>query len=162
MSVILSPKTGKLINVNSKAYDDLLNDPQYKDYLFDISEETKGSVKPSGSPIKNLSPLPVLPSAPRMKLPSLNSSSNKNKLPSLPSSPIYNKLNTKINSYNTIYTRVSPVYSPPSPSNSLSDVSMPIPIPLSPVKSLPSLKVETLRIPLKNEKDRNIKCCGWK
>ncbi len=102
------------------------------------------------SSVSNLSPLPVLSAGPRMELPSLKSislntnklyssntlSMNTDTLPSLPSSPVYIK--------------ASPIYSPPSPENSLSDISMPLSKPLlsKPLLSKPLLSKPLLSKPL--------------
>lgn len=138
---IVSPKTGRLIKIGSKAYSDLLKDPKYKDSLFNPSKSpdlVKGKVSPSGlPPLKNMSNLPSLPkspSAPTVKLPPLPNSpkSNSLKLPPLPISPSR--------------SRISP-YSPPSPSISLNDYPMTVLPPLPVSKTLNSLPV--LNIPIK-------------
>lgn len=84
MSLIVSPKTGRLIKVGGKTFSDLLKDPQYQDLLLnpETSNISKGKVEVSGSPL----------SSPPM----------------------------------------SPIYSPSSPSISLSGIPMPV-IPLKPI-----------------------------
>jgi len=113
MSLILSPKTGKLISTDSQAYEELANDPEYKNYLFDLSEPSTATLQPSGSPVSENS----FAAAPSVKLPPAPkfSSLKTNKLPILPASPVY-------------FQKVNPVFSPPSPNNSLADIPMPIPV----------------------------------
>jgi len=91
MSFILSPKTGKLIKTDSKAYQELVNDPEYKVFLFDTLNESTATLEPSGSPVK----------------------SDLSLIPSPETSPVY-------------FQKVVPVFTPPSPDNSLSDIPMPI------------------------------------
>lgn len=90
MSFILSPKTGKLIKTDSKAYQELVNDPEYKVFLFDTLNESTATLEPSGSPVIKSS-----------------------LIPSPETSPVY-------------FQKVVPVFSPPSPDNSLLDIPMPI------------------------------------
>jgi len=143
---IVSPKSGRLIKIGSKAYSDLLKDPKYKDAIFTSSSEniSKARVSPSGlPPLKNnlkteesLSPVPVPIASPKIKLPSLHKSPSSPlplKLPPLPLSPRFSK--------------TTPVFSPPSPSNSLSKFPMPI-LPPLPVSSTPS-SLPVLNIPVK-------------
>lgn len=53
MSVIISPKTGKLIKTDSTAYQELINDPEYKVFFFDNSEQATATLQPSGSPVNS-------------------------------------------------------------------------------------------------------------
>lgn len=148
MSLVVSPKSGKLIKTTGKAYAELLNDPKYKDFLVLNPSKSpkleKGTVKPSGLPplknMANLPPLPVSPTQPRMKLPPLPASPRrKTELPPLPASP---------------------VYSPPSPSSSLTNVPMqilpPLPVSKSSKSPLPILKVPTKASPV-GPQSKNVK-----
>lgn len=62
MSQIVSPKTGRLIKVGSKTYNDLLKDPRYRDTLLDPTAPeklvglTEGRVATSGLPPLHSSP----------------------------------------------------------------------------------------------------------
>lgn len=150
MSNIVSPKTGKLIKVGGKAYNDLLKDPKYRDTLIRPSSpealKIKTRVQPSGLPIYSsnvkLPSLPTSPIQPRTKLPplpkfqkSLNSPSALKKLPALPMSPNQRK--------------IVEIYTPPSPTSSLLDVPLPA-LPPIPITSTPSRSLPALKIPIKS------------
>ena len=82
MSLIISPKTGKLIKTTGKAYAELLKDEKYREFLLNpsIHDVSEGSVSPSGTPpfgklpslnkVSKLSPVEKV-SPPSTKLPSL-------------------------------------------------------------------------------------------
>jgi len=135
MSLVLSPKSGKLVTVGSSQFSEILADPKYRNtVLLPPPNLQKGTVSPSGlPPLSNSLNLPPLP---QLKSPSLN-------LPPLPQ--------RKSPSLNLPPLPVSPMYSPPSPSSSLQGVSMPLlpqlpKIEISPLntKNLPPLKIPTL------------------
>jgi hypothetical protein len=124
MSLVLSPKSGKLVTVGSSQFSELLADPKYRDSILLSSGSPKGSVSPSGLPPISSLKLPPLNGA--LRSPLLD-------LPVLPKSPMY---------------------SPPSPSSSLEGISMPplpqLPrIEVSPLnnKNLPPLKIPTISLP---------------
>ena len=133
---IVSPKTGRLIKINSKAYSDLLKDSKYKDALFNTSLHSvpKSTVSPSGTPPfhnlspLNLSPLSSLPKAPKISLPPLTRSVSKSLVQPPPSAAL------------------SPVFTPPSPSASLKNIPMPL-LPSLPRPSPNALPV--LNIPIR-------------
>jgi len=148
MSLVVSPKTGKLIKTSGKAYAELLKDEKYRDFLLNPSaqEVVEGKVTPSGSPpfnnlppLKNMTTLSPIEkvSPPSTNLPPLPPLSPRkvSQLPPLPNSPVR-------------------AYLPPSPSISLEGISMPslppLPVPTSngslpvlkiPIKASPSLKI---------------------
>ena len=146
MSLVVSPKTGKLIKTTGKAYAELLKDEKYRDFLFNpsIKNVEEGRVEPSGSPaVKNLPPLKNMSNL----SPIQKSSPPKTKLPPLPI------ISPRKNLYLPPLPN-SPLYQPPSPSASLEGIKMPslppLPVPDSkdglpvlkiPIKSSPSLKL---------------------
>jgi hypothetical protein len=149
MSNIISPKSGKLIKVGGKTYNELLKDPKYRDTLLRPSSpgalKIKTKVEPSGLPvfsssssnnykINNLPSLPSSPIPPKTKLPPMKSLKSPSSLPALPNSPIQ---------------RNQTIYSPPSPSTSLVNVPLP-PLPAIPVTSTPSRNLPALKIPIKS------------
>ena len=74
---IISPKTGKLIEVGGEEFSNLLKDPKYRDFLTDPEkvEIPKGRVETSGPPPIKLPPLrlPTINTAPKTPDPSLES-----------------------------------------------------------------------------------------
>jgi hypothetical protein len=124
MSTIVSPKTGRLIKVGGKTYNDLLKDPKFHSL-------SPSAVKPQES--GKVAPIVTLP-------PLSQFSSNKKELnlPPLPLSPVF--------SSNDSSQTYSQGYSPTSPDSSLSNVPIltnvsPIALPPTPTHSLPPLNL---------------------
>jgi hypothetical protein len=110
MSLIVSPKTGRLVKVGGKAFNDLLEDPKYRDSLFlatspPATSNTKSvlpplplsALSPSAEPIMSprlTSPssslsdirMPILPPLPNIqsKLPEISSSKKSNEFNAIP------------------------------------------------------------------------------
>ena len=92
MSLVLSPKTGRLVKVGGKAFNDLLEDPKYRDTLFlpTSPRSNKNNTLPSLSSLKpslgpspqGLSSLAPPPVSPRLTSPS--SSLSEVRMPVLP------------------------------------------------------------------------------
>lgn len=116
MSQIESPKTGRLIRVGSKTFNDLLKDPQYRDAL-------KTSVVKSSENLSTLSPTYVKPALKPLKPLSkpLNISNNKNT--TKPLSPLSPKKTLK--PLKMAKSPSMPLYIPTSPATSLKEYEMP-------------------------------------
>src|SRR5665647_1601627 len=109
MSLVLSPKTGRLVKVGGKAFNDLLEDPKYRDSLFLPTSPRMSRIENNMLP--TLPPMSALPQTLPQTLPQQS-------LSSLAPSQL-------------------PVISPrlSSPSSSLSEIHMPV-LPVLP--SLPN------------------------
>ena len=86
MSTVISPATGKLIKVGSKEFQDLMNDPRYRDYFtYPKASDLNARVTPLVPYVAPSTALPIVPA-----YGSLNSYSSASVLPpisqSLPSS----------------------------------------------------------------------------
>jgi len=163
MSMIVSPKSGKLIKVGGKAYSELLKDPKYSDGLIQPSSfrslKIQSKVEPSDSinfkmfPLSNSPSFPSSLSSPsflRNKLPPIKVENDKKvlSLPPLPNSP----LQVQRNMSSTLRTKLPPI------KVENDKISLP-PLPNSPLQvqrnmsstlrtKLPPIKVENDKISL--------------
>lgn len=135
MSQIVSPKTGRLVKVGGKAYNDLLKDPMYRDSVLNPESLTshKGKVSPARSPRSTLPPLSSTSPTSLKSLPPLPALS-----PRSPRSPLSSRL-----------PPLNGVYSPPSPSPSLKNL-VPMPVLPSPRSQMKFAKIPSLEETLKH------------